>query len=60
MRKLPYQPYDEEDYQIMEKIIKEKDKKFRPNESYIRTSKEIIIQRPYDKIKSKDSNGNEQ
>ena len=51
MRKLPYQPFDEEDYQIMEKIIKEKDKKYRPNENYIRTSKEIIIQRPYDKIK---------
>lgn len=60
MRKLPYQPYDEEDYQIMEKIIKEKDKKFRPNESYIRTSKEITIQRPYDKIKPVIDNGNEQ
>ena len=59
MRKLPYQPYDEEDYQIMEKIIKEKEKKFRPNESYIRTSREIIIQRPYDKIKKVIDNGNE-
>jgi len=51
MRKLPFQKLDEEDYQIIDKIIQEKDKKFRPNESYIRTSKEIIIQRPYDKIK---------
>ncbi len=51
MRKLPYHPYDEEDYQVMEEIIKEKDKKFRPNQSYIQTSKEITIQRPYDKIK---------
>ena len=60
MRKLPYQPFDEEDYQIMENIIKEKDKKFRPNESYIRTSKEITIQRPYDKIKQVIDNGNKQ
>lgn len=60
MRKLPYQPYDEEDYKIMENIIKEKDKKFRPNENYIRTSKEITIQRPYDKIKPVIDNGNEQ
>lgn len=60
MRKLPYQPFDEEDYQIMENIIKEKEKKFKPNESYIRTSKEITIQRPYIKIKEIIDNGNEQ
>ena len=57
MRKLPYQQYDDEDYEVMNNIIKEKDKKFRPNESYIQASKDIIIPRPYDKIKQ---DGNQQ
>lgn len=60
MRKLPYHPYDEEDYAIMKKIIDNEDKRFRPNEVYKKTSKEITIQRPYDKIKQVIDNGNEQ
>ena len=59
MRKLPFQPLDEEDYQMISKIIEERDKSYRPNEAYVRTSKEIIIQRPYTKLKE-DGNNTEQ
>lgn len=56
MRKLPYEPYDDEDYEVMRQIIEEKDKKFRPNQSYIKTSKEITIKRPYTKLKDDGNN----
>ena len=55
MRKLPYKPYDKEDYQVMQQLVDERNKKYRRNEVYVQTSKEVIIQRPYDKLKKEDN-----
>jgi hypothetical protein len=52
MRKSVHEPLDKEDISNIQKIVDKRNSKYRPNESYIRTSKEITIIEPYNKIKN--------